>query len=205
MAQIDRITLDPSVMGGKPCVRGLRVTVATVLGLLAAGRSRDEILKAYPYLEVEDIEQCLAYAAWRMEERDCATDDRMSIQILIDMNLSPDWVDKLSNHGWASTHWSTFGDPKATDHELMDWARNNSHVVFTHDLDFGTMLALSFASNRDRKLVDGERIQLNHDFPITGYRAVNHHRPLSRNRPADMPPYCRARVSIGSDPYFNKC
>jgi len=70
MAQIDRITLDPAVMGGKPCVRGQRVTVAMVLGLLAAGRARQEILKAYPYLETEDIDQCLAYAAWRMEERD---------------------------------------------------------------------------------------------------------------------------------------
>jgi uncharacterized protein (DUF433 family) len=70
MAQIDRITFDPAVMGGKPCIRGQRVTVATILGLLAAGRTRDEILKAYPYLEAEDINQCLAYAAWRMEERD---------------------------------------------------------------------------------------------------------------------------------------
>jgi len=70
MAQIYRITCDPAVMGGKPCIRGLRVTVATVLGLLAAGRSREEILRAYPYLEPEDIDQCLAYAAWRMEERD---------------------------------------------------------------------------------------------------------------------------------------
>ena len=70
MAKIDRITLDPAVMGGKPSIRGSRVTVATVLGLLAAGRSRDEILKAYPYLEAVDIDQCLAYAAWRMEERD---------------------------------------------------------------------------------------------------------------------------------------
>ena len=70
MAQIDRITCDPAVMGGKPCIRGLRVTVATVLGLLAAGRSREEILRAYPYLAPEDIDQCLAYAAWRMEERD---------------------------------------------------------------------------------------------------------------------------------------
>lgn len=70
MAQFDRITFDPAVMGGKPCIRGQRVTVGTVLGLLAAGRSRDEILKAYPYLEPEDIDQCLAYAAWRMEERD---------------------------------------------------------------------------------------------------------------------------------------
>jgi len=70
MAQIDRITVDPSVMGGKPCIRGLRVTVATILGLLAAGRPRDEILRAYPYLEAPDFDQCLAYAAWRMEERD---------------------------------------------------------------------------------------------------------------------------------------
>ena len=70
MAQIDRITFDPAMMGGKPCIRSQRVTVVTVLGLLAAGRSHDEILKAYPYLESEDIDQCLAYAAWRMEERD---------------------------------------------------------------------------------------------------------------------------------------
>jgi uncharacterized protein (DUF433 family) len=66
----DRITLDPTVMGGKPCIRGMRVTVGTVLGLLASGRSREEILKAYSYLEAEDIDHCLAYAAGRMEERD---------------------------------------------------------------------------------------------------------------------------------------
>jgi len=70
MMQIDRITHDPAVMGGKPCIRGLRVTVATIIGLLAAGRTRQEILAAYPYLEPEDIDQCLAYAAWRLEERD---------------------------------------------------------------------------------------------------------------------------------------
>ena len=70
MAGIDRITFDPAVMGGKPCIRGQRVTVGMVPGLLAAGRARDEILKAYPYLELEDIDQSLAYAAWRMEERD---------------------------------------------------------------------------------------------------------------------------------------
>ena len=57
-------------MGGKACIRGMRVTAGTVVGLLAAGRSREEILQAYPYLEKEDIEQCLAYAAWRLEERE---------------------------------------------------------------------------------------------------------------------------------------
>jgi len=70
MAEIDRITFDPAVMGGKPCIRGQRVTVAMVLGLLASGRSQEEILNAYPYLEAEDIDQCLAYAAWRLEERE---------------------------------------------------------------------------------------------------------------------------------------
>ena len=63
MRSFERITIDPAVMGGKACIRGLRVTVGTVIGLLAAGRSRDEILKAYPYLKREDIDQSLAYAA----------------------------------------------------------------------------------------------------------------------------------------------
>ena len=67
MKSFDRITVDPDVMGGKACIRGLRVTVGTVVGLLAAGRSRDEILKAYPHLEREDVDQSLAYAAWRLD------------------------------------------------------------------------------------------------------------------------------------------
>jgi uncharacterized protein (DUF433 family) len=68
--EIPRITHDPAVMGGKPCIRGLRVTVGTVLGLLAAGQSRERILLAYPYLESQDLDAALAYAAWRMEERE---------------------------------------------------------------------------------------------------------------------------------------
>jgi uncharacterized protein (DUF433 family) len=67
---IDRITLDPAVMGGKPCIRGLRVTVGTVLGLMAEGVSRERILSAYPYLEPKDLDAALAYAAWRLEERE---------------------------------------------------------------------------------------------------------------------------------------
>ena len=70
MKSLDRITIDPDVMGGKACIRGLRVTVGTVVGLMAAGRSDAEILQAYPYLEQEDINQSLAYAAWRLEERE---------------------------------------------------------------------------------------------------------------------------------------
>ena len=70
MKSFQRITVDPAVMGGKACIRGLRVTVGTVVGLLAAGQSPEDILKAYPYLEREDINQSLAYAAWRLEERE---------------------------------------------------------------------------------------------------------------------------------------
>ncbi|MBX9604570.1 MAG: DUF433 domain-containing protein [Bryobacteraceae bacterium] len=67
---LDRITIDPQVMGGKPCIRGLRLTVGTIVGLLAEGHSSEELLKLYPYLEAEDIPQALAYAAWRVEERE---------------------------------------------------------------------------------------------------------------------------------------
>ncbi len=70
MEAFPRITFDPTVMGGKACIRGLRVTAGTVVGLLAAGRTPEEILAAYPYLEREDIDQSLAYAAWRLEERE---------------------------------------------------------------------------------------------------------------------------------------
>ena len=68
MKGLDRVTLDPEVMGGKPCIRGLRVTVGMVVGLVAAGRTRAEILRLYPYLEDADITQSLAYAAWRTQE-----------------------------------------------------------------------------------------------------------------------------------------
>jgi uncharacterized protein (DUF433 family) len=68
MPELTRITRDPAVMGGKPCIRGMRVTVGTVVGLVAAGRTRDEILRESPYLEAEDIAEALSYAAWRAEE-----------------------------------------------------------------------------------------------------------------------------------------
>ncbi|MDD3130337.1 MAG: DUF433 domain-containing protein [Bacteroidales bacterium] len=65
---MQRITFDPNIMGGKPCIRGMRVTVGTVVGLLATGHSKAEILKPYPYLEAPDIDEALSYAAWRAEE-----------------------------------------------------------------------------------------------------------------------------------------
>jgi uncharacterized protein (DUF433 family) len=70
MKNLDRITFSPEVMGGKPCIRGIRVTVGTIVGLVATGHSAQDILTAYPYLEAEDISQALSYAAWRVEEID---------------------------------------------------------------------------------------------------------------------------------------
>jgi len=68
MLGLDRITRNPAVMGGKPCVRGMRVTVGMIVGLVASGHGFSEILTAYPYLEDEDIHQALVYAVWRVEE-----------------------------------------------------------------------------------------------------------------------------------------
>lgn len=68
MEGLPRITFDPSVMGGKPCIRGMRVTVGMIVGLMASGKSPEQILEAYPYLEPDDLNQALAYAAWRVEE-----------------------------------------------------------------------------------------------------------------------------------------
>lgn len=68
MKNLDRITFNLEVMGGKPCIRGMRVTVGTIVGLVASGHSAEDILTTYPYLEAEDISQALTYAAWRVEE-----------------------------------------------------------------------------------------------------------------------------------------
>ena len=68
MDLLQRITRDPAIMGGRPCIRGMRVTVGTILGLLAAGHTHEEVLQAYPYLEPDDIRAALSYAAWRAED-----------------------------------------------------------------------------------------------------------------------------------------
>jgi predicted nuclease of predicted toxin-antitoxin system len=67
------------------------------------------------------------------------------MKLLVDMNLSPDWAAVLEREGWEAIHWSNVGNPRATDSEIMAWAKQNGRVVFTHDLDFGTALALTQA------------------------------------------------------------
>ncbi len=70
MTKFDRITFDPLIMGGRPCIRGMRVTAGVIVGMIAASRTIEEILRLYPYLEREDVVQALEYAAWRSEERE---------------------------------------------------------------------------------------------------------------------------------------
>lgn len=70
MEPLTRITIDPEVMGGKPCIRGMRVTVGTIVGFIATGKTVEDILAEYPYLEHEDVMEALSYAAWRAEEKE---------------------------------------------------------------------------------------------------------------------------------------
>ena len=67
------------------------------------------------------------------------------MKVLIDMNLSPRWTEVFERNGWHAVHWSSVGDHRATDRVIMDWARINEHVIFTHDLDFGALLAATHA------------------------------------------------------------
>jgi predicted nuclease of predicted toxin-antitoxin system len=82
----------------------------------------------------------------------------MSIRLVIDMNLSVEWVAVLVGHGWSAVHWSAVGDPRADDATIMAWARTHGHVVFTHDLDFGTMLALAHASGPSVLQIRAQRV-----------------------------------------------
>ena len=68
--EFDRITINPAVMGGKACIRGMRVTVGMIVGQIGAGRSIDDLLADFPYLEREDVLEALRYAAWRVQERE---------------------------------------------------------------------------------------------------------------------------------------
>jgi predicted nuclease of predicted toxin-antitoxin system len=70
----------------------------------------------------------------------------MSVPLVIDMNLPLEWVAELAGHGWPAVHWSTVGDPRAEDSVIMAWALSEGRTVFTHDLDFGKLLALTHAN-----------------------------------------------------------
>jgi len=86
----------------------------------------------------------------------------MNLRIVVDMNLSVEWVPLLEQAGWSAVHWSAIGDPRADDESIMAWALATGHVVFTHDLDFGTALALTHAGGPSVIQVRGQRVLPEH-------------------------------------------
>lgn len=88
------------------------------------------------------------------------------MRIVVDMNLTPQWVAIFAQHGWDAIHWSQIGAPNAPDHLIMQWARDNGHLVFTHDLDFGTMLAATQASGPSVIQVRTQDVTPQHLEPI---------------------------------------
>jgi uncharacterized protein (DUF433 family)/predicted nucleotidyltransferase len=97
MPQLDRITFDPNVMGGKPCIRGMRVTVGTIVSLIASGATPESILADYPYLEAEDIEAAMQYAKFRTNVAD-----------RLEKLLPPDRIAEFARR-WQITELALFG------------------------------------------------------------------------------------------------
>jgi predicted nuclease of predicted toxin-antitoxin system len=103
----------------------------------------------------------------------------MTLRLLVDMNLSPRWVDVFERHGWTAVHWSTVGDPRASDRTIMDWAREHQHIVFTHDLDFGTLLALTRAAGPSVIQVRAQDVLPEHLADIVAAAVRRHEQALS--------------------------
>ena len=101
----------------------------------------------------------------------------MSPNIVVDMNLSPEWMEELANHEWAAIHWSSIGKFNADDSVIMAWALANSHIVLTQDLDFGVMLALTHAAGPSVVQVRGPFV-LPEDIGPVVVAALNQHSDL---------------------------
>ena len=98
----------------------------------------------------------------------------MSVRLVVDMNLSVEWVAELATHGWSAVHWSSLGSPRAEDSVIMAWALANDHAVFTHDLDFGTMLALTQATGPSVIQIRGQNV-LPEDIGLVVIAALRQH------------------------------
>jgi predicted nuclease of predicted toxin-antitoxin system len=90
----------------------------------------------------------------------------MSLRLVVDMNLSVEWIGELAQHGWSAVHRTTVGDPRAEDSTILAWALANGCIVFTHDLDFGTTLALTHARGPSVLQVRGQNVLPEHMGPI---------------------------------------
>ncbi len=102
------------------------------------------------------------------------------MKLLIDMNLSPDWVKELQSRGWQTVHWSTIGAPDATDRTIMDWAREHDCVVFTHDLDFGAVLAVTRAAGPSVIQVRTQDVMPKHLGPLLASILSQHQSVLEK-------------------------
>ena len=131
MPQLTRITRDPAVMGGKPCIRGMRVTVGTVVGLVAGPHARrDSPRVSLPGSRGHRRGPVLRRLAGRGSRSSAAP----AVKLLVDMNLSPSWVERLVRHGFEAVHWSTIGAATAPDVEILTWANEHAFVLITNDL-----------------------------------------------------------------------
>jgi uncharacterized protein (DUF433 family) len=127
--------IDPEVMGGKPCIRGMRVTVGMIVESIAAGRTVEDLLTDFAYLEEQDIREALAFAASLAQGREVRLASWW-MRLLIDMNLAPRWIRSLSAVGHEAMHWSAVGPVKASDSTICEYAREHGFVLITNDLDF---------------------------------------------------------------------
>jgi len=136
---LDRITVDPKVLGGKPCIRGMRISVALIHNLLANGMAPEEILEAYPYLEPEDIRQALRYAALVGRRAGAGPARGMTLKFLADMGISPLTVQGLRDQGYDALHLHEEGLERLPDEEILEKAHREGRILLTHDLDFSLM------------------------------------------------------------------
>jgi predicted nuclease of predicted toxin-antitoxin system len=104
----------------------------------------------------------------------------MSLRFLIDMNLSPDWESWFQVKGIDAIHWSRIGDPRATDAEILDWARVNDYVIFTHDLDFGTILAMTHFRGPSVLQLRGQNVLPDHAGRLVISAIVQFESPLAQ-------------------------
>lgn len=125
-ARLDRITVDPEVMGGQPCVRGLRIPVSIIVRLVASRKTMREILEDYPELEEEDVKQALEYAAWTSSEK------VVLYEALVDLALSPKTVSFLRGLEYETIRVSEAGLSKAKDAEIIKYAIDNDRYGFNH-------------------------------------------------------------------------
>jgi len=103
----------------------------------------------------------------------------MSIKIVVDMNLSLEWVPELTRHGYSAVHRQSISDPSADDSVIVEWARTNDYVVFTHDLDFGTVLALTHAAGASVIQVRGQNVLPEHLGPMVALALTQHDSSLA--------------------------